>query len=151
MRFATVGPVGFSPKAPGTAGSLVGVLLVVLIRQLPLPHRGVFLAMGAAIVAIFFVGVWAAGAAERFYGSKDPGCVVIDEVAGQMTVFLFHAPAGWIMLLAGFVLFRAFDILKPFPARRAEHLPAGWGIMCDDLAAGLYGAGALFLLGFVLR
>lgn len=151
VRLATVGPVGHFPVAPGTAGSVVGVVLTMLIRRLPLAPWEFSLTMGASIAVIFVLGVWGAASAERFYGATDPGCVVIDEVAGQMVVFLFQATAGWLILLAGFIFFRIFDILKPFPARRAEHLPGGWGIMTDDMAAGAYGAAALFLVGFAIR
>lgn len=150
-RLATVGPVGHCPGAPGTAGSLVGVILTAVIERLVHAPWAYSLTMGVVIATIFVVGVWAAGGAERFYGEQDPGCVVIDEVAGQMVVFIFQPVAGWLVLLAGFILFRVFDVLKPFPARRAEHLPGGWGIMCDDLAAGAYGAAALFLVGFAIR
>ncbi|MGH9344139.1 MAG: phosphatidylglycerophosphatase A family protein [Terriglobia bacterium] len=151
VRVATVGPVGHFPVAPGTAGSVVGVILTLLIRRLPLARWEYSGVMAAAIIVIFAAGVWGATKAEQFYGVKDPGSVVIDEVAGQMIVFLFQATAGWLTLLAGFIFFRIFDILKPFPARRAEHLPGGWGIMTDDLVAGAYGAAALFLVGFSIR
>lgn len=150
-RLATVGPVGHCPVAPGTAGSLVGVILTVIIQRLRFAPWAYCLTMGVVIAVIFALGVWAAGGAERFYGEQDPGCVVIDEVAGQMVVFVFRSGAGWLVLLVGFILFRIFDVLKPFPARRAEHLPGGWGIMCDDLAAGAYGAAALFVVGFAIR
>ncbi|MGH9397457.1 MAG: phosphatidylglycerophosphatase A family protein [Terriglobia bacterium] len=148
---ATVGPAGHSPIAPGTAGSLVGLALVEIIQRLPIGRSGFDAVVAALIVAVYVGGVWAAGQAEGFYGMTDPGAVVIDEVAGQMVVFLAHPAPGLVALAAGFVLFRVFDIVKPFPARRAEHLPGGWGIMTDDIVAGAYGAAALFLLGFVLR
>lgn len=151
VQLATVGPVGHFPVAPGTAGSLVGVVLTALVQRLSPAPWAYSLTMGGMIAVIFAVGVWAAGRAERFYGKQDPGCVVIDEVAGQMVVFLFRAGTGWLTLLAGFILFRVFDVLKPFPARRAEHLRGGWGIMCDDMAAGVYGAAALFLVGLAIR
>ncbi|MGH9353946.1 MAG: phosphatidylglycerophosphatase A family protein [Terriglobia bacterium] len=151
VRLATVGPVGHFPIAPGTAGSVVGVILTILIRRLLLARWEFSGVMAAAIIVIFAAGVWAAAKAEQFYGETDPGSVVVDEVAGQMVVFLFHAAAGWLALLAGFILFRFFDVLKPFPARRSEHLPGGWGIMTDDLIAGAYGAAALFLVGFAIR
>lgn len=151
VHLATVGPAGYSPIAPGTVGSLVGVALVEIIRHL-VAGRGAFDGVVAALAVIIYAcGVWAAGRAEAFYGVTDPGAVVIDEVAGQMVVFLALPAPGWIALLAGFVLFRIFDVVKPFPARRAEHLSGGWGIMTDDIVAGVYGAAALFLLGFVVR
>lgn len=151
VQVATVGPVGHFPVAPGTAGSVVGVILAVILRHLPLARWELSGITTVVIALIFVAGVWGGGRAEQFYGVKDPGAVVIDEVAGQLVVFLFYAPAGWLAWVAGFVFFRIFDILKPFPARRAEHLPGGWGIMTDDIVAGAYGAAALFLLGFAIR
>ena len=150
VHLATVGPAGHFPVAPGTAGSVVGVILVVIIHRL-LPGSGGLCGVAIVAAVVYGVGVWAAGRAEKFYGVRDPGAVVIDEVGGQMLVFLSHAPSGWLALLAGLVLFRIFDVLKPFPARRAERLPGGWGIMTDDIVAGAYGAAALFLLGYAIR
>jgi phosphatidylglycerophosphatase A len=77
--------------------------------------------------------------------------VVIDEVAGQMVAFLLVPHASWKLLLAGFALFRFFDVTKPFPAGRAERLPGGWGIMVDDVIAGAYALGALAFLGYIIR
>ena len=90
-----------------------------------------------AVALICAIGVWAANRVEADSKIVDPSFVVIDEVAGQL-ITLFLIPFSWIYLLAGFLLFRAFDILKPFPARRAEELPGGWGIMLDDIFAGIY-------------
>ncbi|HJX51729.1 MAG TPA: phosphatidylglycerophosphatase A, partial [Polyangia bacterium] len=90
------------------------------------------------------VGVWASNQVVRKLGIKDPQIVCIDEVAGVL-VTLLAAPATWIGLVAGVVLFRVFDQWKPWPARAAERLPEGWGVMVDDLAAGAWGA--VFLLG----
>jgi phosphatidylglycerophosphatase A len=95
--------------------------------------------------------VWAAGLSEKFFGRTDPGHVVIDEVAGQMIAFLLSPHASWKFLLAGFGLFRLFDVTKPFPARGAERLAGGWGIMVDDVIAGAYTMGALALLGYIIR
>lgn len=149
VRLATVGPAGHFSIAPGTAGSAVGVAIVAILQRLPLQHLAYW--EGAVAIAVFAVGVWSAGQAEKFYGMTDPGPVVIDEVAGQMAVFLFNPPASWLALGVGFIFFRIFDVLKPFPARRAERLPRGWGIMTDDLVAGAYGAAALLLLGSAIR
>ena len=82
--------------------------------------------------------MWASGRAEKISGITDPSFVVIDEVAGQL-ITLFLLPFSWKILIAGFILFRVFDVIKPFPARRAEKLHGGWGIMMDDVLAGLYG------------
>jgi phosphatidylglycerophosphatase A len=130
---------GHVPYAPGTAGTLGAVPLYLLLR--PLGPLCVLLA-AAAVTA---VGVWAAGIVERRLGSKDPQIVCIDEVAGVLLT-LAAAPPGWLGVTVGVVLFRVLDTVKPWPARRLEALPAGWGIVLDDVAAGLWGAAALLLL-----
>jgi phosphatidylglycerophosphatase A len=122
---------GLFPVAPGTFTSLIAALLYAFgLARLPLPFRG------AIMAAVFFLGVAAAGATARSLGRKDPRLIVIDEVVGQWLALL-AAPSGWLPVLLGFLLFRAFDILKPFGIRRLEALPGGWGIMADDVAAGL--------------
>lgn len=151
VRVATVGPVGRFPIAPGTAGSVVGVLIAALITRLPLGRLAHGAVLAGASVLLYLVGVWAASHAERALQSVDPGPVVIDEVVGQMLTFLIRPAAGWIWLIGGFLLFRFFDVVKPFPARRSERLPGGWGIMTDDVAASAYSAAALFLLGLAVR
>jgi len=143
---ATCFGVGYFPVAPGTAGSAVAVILVAALGRLPLSRAWHWGLLAGALLSILVVGVWAATAAERFFGRTDPGHVVIDEVAGQILTLLARPDANWKWLLAGFFLFRFFDIVKPFPARRAEHLPGGWGIMTDDLIAGLYGLVALLVI-----
>ena len=148
---ATVGGAGYFPYAPGTVGSAVGLALVAALDAIPVAR-----AYGAALLALaagtlFAAGVWSAGRSEKFFGRKDPGHVVIDEVVGQMAVFLLHPYAPWKLLLVGFGLFRLFDILKPFPARRAERLTAGWGIMVDDVVAGLYALAVVALLAQLVR
>ena len=130
---ATAGYVGSVPVAPGTAGAVVGVALVVGLRALE--SESVALAV---LVVVLGLGVWSAGVVERDLGGSDPGAVVIDEVAG-MLITLMWVPVGWAGLVFGFLAFRAFDIVKPFPARTAERLPGGWGIMVDDVVAGMYG------------
>ena len=99
------------------------------------------MAVGVAVV-VTLLGIPPSSTVARESGQKDPGFVVIDEVAGQM-IALIGCPLNWKYLLAGFILFRSFDIVKPFPLRRLEKLPAGTGIMMDDVGAGLY---ALVLL-----
>jgi phosphatidylglycerophosphatase A len=148
---ATVAGVGYFPIAPGTIGSAVGVGLVAALNALPIGNAGRSALLGLAVVLIFFVGVWAAGESEKFFGQTDPRHVVIDEVAGQILAFLVCPHPSWRLLLAGFVLFRLFDITKLFPAQRAERLPGGWGIMVDDLIAGAYALGALALLANLIR
>lgn len=151
VRVATAGPVGRFPVAPGTAGAAVGIGIIAVLHRVTPGPKSFCGAAAAAAVAIYIVGVWAAGRAEKAFGFPDPGYVVIDEVAGQCLSFVFQGAGGWAWLLAGFILFRIFDVLKPFPARRFERLPGGWGIMTDDMAAGLYAAVALFLLGIAFR
>ena len=148
---ATVGGAGYFPYAPGTVGSAVGLGLVAALDTIPFgqAHRAVLLVLAAG--GLFVVGVWSAGLSEKFFGRKDPGHVVIDEVVGQMVAFLLHPHASWKLLLVGFGLFRLFDIVKPFPARSAERLTAGWGIMVDDVVAGIYALVVVTLLGRVVR
>jgi phosphatidylglycerophosphatase A len=122
---------GYSPVAPGTAGSLVGLLLF-----LPLASRGWEIQL-AAVVALTILGVLAGSHLAASLGLKDPGLVVVDEVAGQWITFL-ALPMTPVVAVAGFLLFRAMDILKPWPARALERLPGGVGIMADDVAAGIY-------------
>jgi phosphatidylglycerophosphatase A len=130
LAVATVAGVGYIPVAPGTFGSAAGLLLWGILPHSPL-------AMAAAIVVVFAVGVWAGGVAERHFAATDPGPVVIDEVAG-MLITLFMAPVGWLGAVAAFFLFRGFDILKPYPADRFERLPGGLGVMADDAMAAVY-------------
>ena len=135
---------GLLRPAPGTWGSLATVLLWwLLASHLPVAWRvPVNLLLIVIVVAI---GIPAATLAERGAGKKDPGFVVIDEVAGQL-VTLLGAPLMWQALLAGFILFRGFDIVKPPPVRSLEKLPEGTGIVVDDLGAGIYALIALQLL-----
>src|ERR687883_1878804 len=99
------------------------------------------------LIFITIAGIWAASRAERLLGRKDPGAVVIDEVAGQLIAFLFvPLNAGWWAIVAAFLAFRAFDIWKPYPVRRLEALESGLGIMADDVLAGAYAAALMSLL-----
>ncbi|HKS95102.1 MAG TPA: phosphatidylglycerophosphatase A [Terriglobia bacterium] len=136
---------------PGTFGAAVGLGIVVGLARLPVARAWLSLVIGVAAAVVYVVGVWAAGSTERYLGRTDPGEIVVDEVVGQMVTLLARPDAAWKWLLAGFVLFRIFDVLKPFPARRAEHLPGGWGVMTDDVFAGLYSLVALALLGLVFK
>jgi phosphatidylglycerophosphatase A len=133
---------GYLPKAPGTWGSLVGVALWAALRNLEtLPYLG-------AVAGLFVVGTFCAGSAEKIVDQADPGLVVVDEIVGQLLALLaapFHPAAA----LLGFLAFRFFDILKPFPIGWLDrHLHGGLGIMLDDLIAGLY---SLLLLHLVWR
>ena len=149
---ATAGGAGYFPIAPGTAGSLVGVAVVVGSGAIAIGtaciHCGVWPRLRWRFLRL---GVWAAGEAEKFFGRTDPGQVVMDEVVGQMLTFLLIPHATWKWLVGGFLLFRAFDIVKPFPARQAERIPRGWGIMMDDVIAGVYGLAVLTVIGLVKR
>jgi len=192
LFIATAGGLGYLPEAPGTFGSLAGLIPAALPWWL---FYGINAAMGFnfdigpvqityasfSVDPFFFsnltifvfvgaVGVWAASRAARFWNQKDPGRVVIDEVSGQHLTLLLgcalpvlgrqlpaawsrfplglitvHSPLNWKYFLVGFILFRGFDIWKPFPARQAESLPGGWGIMADDWVAGIYAGLGLWL------
>jgi phosphatidylglycerophosphatase A len=122
---------GRVPFAPGTAGSLIGVLLWWFLRELTLPW---YAAVCAALVVI---GTRAAGRAEIILGQKDSPSIVIDEITGFL-VAMFLIPPGWGTLAAGFALFRFFDIAKPWPIRRLQEIPGGAGVMADDIVAGIY-------------
>jgi len=122
---------GLSPIAPGTAGTLVGLVLFWPLALLP---HGV---QAAAIIVVCLVGVWSASLVARHEGRKDPGLAVVDEIAG-MWISLFWIPLSLWTIVAAFLLFRAMDVVKPFPARRLEDLPGGWGIVADDVMAGIY-------------
>jgi len=147
---ATCWKVGYLP-IPGTFGALVGVGIVAVLGRFPWGRPWNSLGLLAASALVYFVGVHAAGRAEEFFSATDPGHIVIDEVVGQMVTFLLRPDASWKWLLAGFLLFRLFDVLKPFPAGRAEHLKRGWGVVTDDVLAGIYTLAALVALGFVFK
>ncbi|MGA1791863.1 MAG: phosphatidylglycerophosphatase A [bacterium] len=125
--------VGYLPICPGTFGSFAAIGVYALIIKWNIP-----LQVGI-ILAIFLLGVWVAHQAEILWGRKDPGPVVIDEIVGYLITMGF-IPFSTVKAVLGFFLFRAFDILKPFPIRRLEGIPGGWGIMTDDVLAGLYAA-----------
>lgn len=153
LALATAGGVGFAPLAPGTFGSLVGVLLF-----LPFSHFGLPLYC-LTLAALTCLGVWVSDVAERAFGRSDDGRIVIDEVAGQLLTLLplvilsswWPGVAGtgleignsgwWALVVTAFVLFRVFDIWKPGPVRWAEQsFPGGVGVMADDMLAGVLGA-----------
>lgn len=134
---------GLSPWAPGTAGTLVAVPLVWVLRELPLSAWVAIAALG------FFVGVFVSTRVVARLQLKDPGVIVWDEVIGFMITMLW-VPVTPLSLALGFVLFRVFDIVKPPPAGQLERLPHGWGVMADDAMAGVYAGlvlwGVLWLL-----
>jgi phosphatidylglycerophosphatase A len=129
---ATVAYCGFSPVAPGTVGSAAG-----LIFYLPVWYSGSPAVEVALIGALFAAGVWAGTTAERYFGGIDPGPIVIDEVVGMLITLAF-IPVNLAGAIAGFLLFRVFDIIKPYPAGRLERLHGGFGVMADDAMAAVY-------------
>ncbi len=160
IAIATGFGLGYLPKAPGTWGSLGGVTLTALYWSMLLPgnlfgryaadfHFNISPTLLAVCVTLLIavLGVTAATTAEFYLGKKDPQIVVIDEVSGQLISYfgIGAAMPNWKYLLLGFILFRVFDIWKPFPARQAESLPGGLGIMADDWIAGIYAALGLWI------
>jgi phosphatidylglycerophosphatase A len=167
LAIATLG-LGYLPKAPGTWGSAGAVVLAAAVAAVTRkePGAGILVAEFALIVSTAILGVWAATRVAEYEGAADPQHVVIDEVSGQTLALviglilsawtlrprpgalqtsgfaaaLASGLLNWKYLLLGFILFRVFDIWKPFPARQAEFLPAGLGIMADDWIAGTYAA-----------
>jgi phosphatidylglycerophosphatase A len=142
--FATGFGSGFSPFAPGTAGSVVGAVLVWLFFA-PLWQRSVALAL-IVFAILFAASCWISGEAERIFNEHDSPKIVIDEVMG-MAATMFLNPLGWPYLLAGFLIFRLFDIIKPPPAHWFDReIGGGGGVMLDDLAAAIYANLALRLI-----
>jgi phosphatidylglycerophosphatase A len=141
---ATFFGAGRLKPGPGTCGSLATVIVWALASSRIPPASRTWATIVAA-AAVTLIGIPAATRVARAYGSKDPQFVVIDEVAGQL-VSLIAVPLAWKTFLAGFILFRVFDIWKPFPIRRLERLPEGTGIVVDDLGAGLYAFAVMHLL-----
>lgn len=129
---------GLSPVAPGTAGTLVGVIICLLCYPLVWPLRLVF------VVAITALSIYVAGQAEILFGKTDDQRIVIDEIAGLQVTMLPVAVTGLHLCIA-FVLFRLFDIWKPFPLDRLQNLPGGWGVVADDLGAGIYAGGIMLI------
>jgi phosphatidylglycerophosphatase A len=136
---------GYSPVAPGTAGSAAAVAIAFLLHAYAGFGRLEFALMAAIL---FLPGTWAAGATARSVKLEDPGIVVVDEVIGQWIALAGATHFNWKSWVAAFVLFRLFDIWKPAPARQLEALPGGWGINADDVMAGAYAALVLFLAGW---
>ncbi len=122
---------GTFPFAPGTAGTLAAIPLILLSNLLGLSGRIILL------LIITGIGIWAADRTQNLLKKKDPSAVVIDEVAGFMVAMLL-LPMTWVSLCLAFFLFRAFDVLKPFPIKNLEKLKGGFGIVLDDLLAGVY-------------
>jgi len=156
LAIATCG-VGYLPLAPGTWGSLLAVGIYLQLQTvvfafvrawarensvLPYARTAIFIAAELVLITLItLLGIWAGSRAEKLLAKKDPGKVVIDEVAGQLIALLPILPLldpGWLSIIVAFVAFRLFDIVKPYPARRLEKLESGLGIMSDDIVAGAY-------------
>jgi phosphatidylglycerophosphatase A len=142
LTLATWFGAGYSPFAPGTAGSLAAIVIAYVLRGSVEPWQ---FAVLAAILAI--PAIWASGITAQIVGRKDPGIVVVDEVIGQWITVAGATTINWKSALAAFALFRLFDIWKPPPVRQLEALPGGLGINADDAMAGVYGALVVYLLG----
>lgn len=139
--FATAFGAGYSPVAPGTCGTAVAVPLAWALASLA---HWQFALVAVAVTAL---GIAAAHVADRAWGTHDSGRIVIDEVAGYLITVIPVARDSWSTLIAGFVVFRALDIIKPWPVRWPEnHLPGGWGVVLDDAFAGVIGAVIMGLL-----
>lgn len=161
--------VGYIPIAPGTFGSIVGVGLFLLLHNLTSQFIlfitgdgfllvwpwSVFLATQLMLItAVTLIGIWASSRAEGLFKRKDPQKLVIDEVGGQLIALVPATPGidvgWWLIILVAFLLFRFFDIVKPFPARQLEMLPAGLGVMADDIVAGSYAAVGVSVIMLVI-
>ena len=154
--------VGYLPLMPGTYGSVIGVLIYLGFRQLEaftISHfslRGWQEAQISAVVHVVvaflfllfcLLGIWASGRATKLFRNKDPQQAVIDEIIGQLLVFLFVPfNISWVLIAAGFLLFRLFDIWKPYPIDSLQNLPAGIGVCADDILAAVYAGAILSLL-----
>ena len=140
--------VGHFPYGPGTMGALLAILIWYPITTMA-NHTTWFLITLALILAFTLLGAWSSTVAERYWG-EDPSRVVIDEVVGQwITLLAVPAAFSWWHVLAAFILFRFFDIIKPLGVRKMENFNSGWGIMADDILAGCYGAILIYLLSII--
>jgi len=138
---ATALGAGYSPIAPGTCGTAVAVPLAYALRSVPIWQ---FVAITVVITAI---GIWAADRADRAWGTHDNGRIVIDEVAGYLVTMTLVSRGHWAPIVVGFVMFRVLDSLKPPPIRWFEdNLPGGWGVVLDDIAAGVIGMAVMVAL-----
>lgn len=144
LAIATWFGCGYFPWGPGTAGSVVAAGIAAILHFYCGAGRGTLLLL---TLLLLVPGIWAATQTARLLRRSDPGLVVVDEVLGQWLTLAGARVLNWKTLLAGFLLFRLFDIWKPWPVRKFEQLPEGIGIIADDLAAGVYGALILYIGG----
>ena len=140
LFIATCGYLGYVPVAPGTFGSAAGLVVFAALRWSGSPALEL-----TVIILLFAVGVWSANAAERHFGGVDPAPVILDEVVGMLITLAF-LPVNITGAIVGFLLFRLFDVVKPWPANRLEAVHGGLGVMADDAMAGVYGNVAMRLL-----
>ena len=131
ILFVTACYLGYAPVISGTFGSLGGLIIYYFIEDLSLYF------FATTIIVLFVAGCYGATRAEEYFGRKDSSEIVIDEVVG-MLITLYLVPFNWKYMIAGFVIFRIMDIIKPFPGRAAEKIPGGMGVMLDDVIAGIY-------------
>lgn len=144
LTLATWLGCGYFPWGPGTAGSLAAILIAAALHTwFGLGRAG----LAVLVLAFLLPAIWASTRTARILHTEDPGIVVVDEVLGQWLTLLGASTLNWKTFLAGFLLFRLFDIWKPWPIRRLENLPEGTGIVVDDLGAGVYGAIVLSISG----
>lgn len=157
LAISTCG-VGLIPFAPGTFGALVGVVifyaLFIICKTVPQYFQAVVIISSVVVTA---VGIWASNFGEKIFGQKDAQRIVVDEVAGQLISFILVAPLmmaeitrSWRVIFLGFLLFRAFDIYKPYPIRKLEKLGDGLGVMADDVLAGIYAAVVLLFVALAV-
>jgi phosphatidylglycerophosphatase A len=132
---------GLAPFVPGTMGTLVGVVICLLCLPLPWPIRLLI------VIALLALSIYVAGQAEKIYQKKDDQRIVIDEIIG-IQITMLPVAITILHLCVGFVLFRIFDILKPFPIGNLQRLPGGWGVVIDDVAAGIYAGVILLALNY---
>ena len=132
---------GLSPVAPGTAGTLAGVLICLLCLPMPWILRLLF------VCVLLALSIYVADKAEKIYQKKDDQRIVIDEIIG-LQITMLPVAINALNLCAAFVLFRIFDIWKPFPVRNLQEIPGGWGVVIDDVAAGIYAGAIMWLLKF---
>lgn len=135
---------GLSSFAPGTMGTLVGALICLLCLPMPWILRLIF------VIVLFALSIYVSEQAEKIYQKKDDQRIVIDEIIG-LQVTMLPVAINILNLCAAFVLFRTFDIWKPFPLRNLQRLPGGWGVVVDDVAAGIYAAIILWLLVYFFK
>lgn len=143
LFFATGFGVGYSPFAPGTMGTLIAIPVYTFLSEIPSPIYEI------TLLGFLFLSIWISGNAEVSFGKRDDRRIVSDEMMGFLITMLW-LPKTAFSIMVGFFLFRFFDILKPFPIRQIERLKGGWGIVLDDVLAGVYANILLHLILFVL-